>query len=69
VFSRNEYRTLDLSAYDPREAEEFRTRFLPVGETRAGPVVEWHGYAADFLRILDFETLGLQEDYQLGHEP
>lgn len=45
----------------------FATR-VPVGETRVGPYVEYHAYASDFMRILDSETLGLQEDRRLGHD-
>jgi hypothetical protein len=47
---------------------QFEKVALPVSENRVGPFVQWHGYTSDFLRIVDFDTLALQEDYRLGHE-
>ena len=47
---------------------EFERDILPVSDNRVGPIIEWHGYASDFLRVFDLETLGLQEDYRLGHD-
>jgi hypothetical protein len=41
---------------------------MPTGERRVGPYVEWHAHSADFLRTIDVERLGLQEDIGLGHE-
>jgi len=41
---------------------------LPTSERRVGPYLQWHAHSADFLRGLDIETLGLQEDVKLGHE-
>jgi hypothetical protein len=53
----------------PREAVcQFARAEVPLGENRVGPFVQWHGYTSDFLRIVDFDTLALQEDYRLGHE-
>jgi hypothetical protein len=47
---------------------QFTRAEVPTSENRAGPFVQWHGYTSDFLRIVDFDTLALQEDYRLGHE-
>lgn len=66
-YSSSLYRTFDLSAYDPVAAADFRSR-LPVTDTRSGPVIQYHTYTTNFHRITDFETLGLQEDYRLGHD-
>lgn len=41
---------------------------LTVPQRRVGPVVEGHFYASDFLRTYEVETLGLQEDFRLGHD-
>jgi hypothetical protein len=41
---------------------------IPVSDTRISPFVQLHGYQNKFLRVLNLETLGLQEDYQLGHD-
>jgi len=46
----------------------FVARRLPRSDTRVGPFVQYRGYTSDFLRVLDFETLGLQEDFRLGHD-
>jgi hypothetical protein len=35
---------------------------------RAGPLLEAHFYTNDFLRTFEAETLGLQEDFRLGHD-
>ena len=66
-YSSNNYRTFDLSAYNPIAADDFRSR-LPVSDARSGPSVQYHSYTTNYHRITDFETLGLQEDYRLGHD-
>jgi len=66
--NRRSYRTDDLSRFDPTAAREFVATAVPVGDTRAAPFVQYRGYSNDFVRVLDFETLGLQEDYRLGHD-
>jgi hypothetical protein len=40
----------------------------PNDEERVGLGFEWHTYSSSFLRTFDLETLGLQEDYRLGHD-
>lgn len=49
-------------------ASAFTQENVPRGEARVGPFVEWHGFRNDFLRTVDVETLGLQEDFRLGPE-
>jgi hypothetical protein len=39
-----------------------------VGEKRSLGYAQWRAYGNDFLRIVDYETLGLQEDYRLGYD-
>ena len=65
---RRQYDTYDLSAYNPVAAQDFLNKAIPVSDNRAGPFLQWRTYRTDFTRVLDFETLGLQEDYRLGHE-
>jgi hypothetical protein len=62
------YRIPNADDLSPVVVEQFRRMMLPVGETRLHPFAQWRSYGNDFLRILDFETLGLQEDYRLGHD-
>jgi hypothetical protein len=57
-----------LTAVDPAAAEEFRETQIPVTDTRASPFLEARSYQTEYVRVLDFNTLGLQEDYRLGHE-
>jgi len=40
----------------------------PRDDVRASVGVEWHSYSSSFLRTFNLDTLGLQEDYRLGHD-
>ena len=53
---------------DPQSIAAFERAVVPTGEDRVGPFLQWHGYTSDFLRTLDLDTLGLQEDQRLGHD-
>jgi hypothetical protein len=66
--SRRVFRPLDLSGYDAAAVGEFMREVLPVSDTRVGPYIEYRTVPTSFMRTLDFETLGLQEDVRLGHE-
>ena len=55
-------------AHAARSVAAFQRSVVPTGEDRAGPFLQWHGYTNDFLRTLDIDTLGLQEDHRLGHD-
>jgi hypothetical protein len=56
----------DLSPYDPTVAAAFTRRFIPITDHRVGPYFQWETYTTNFLRVIDLETLALQEDYRLG---
>lgn len=58
----------DEARYPAETVAAFEREVLPVGEVRTGPFVQTRAYANDFLRIVDFETLSLQEDYRLGYD-
>jgi hypothetical protein len=53
---------------DPKTAADFVAKYVPVSDTRVGPYVQYHSYAMRFVRVFDFDTLALQEDYRLGHD-
>lgn len=53
---------------DPRATADFVREEVPVSDTRLSPFVELRSYTSEYKRVLDFETLGLQEDFRLGHE-
>jgi hypothetical protein len=60
------YAVPDRSAYDPATVASFETTWLPVSDDRVYPFARWRTYGNDHLRVLDLETLALQEDYRLG---
>jgi len=61
----DDYRSLGPS---PRAIAAFAASYIPTSDTRVGPFVQYRSYTSNFLRVLDFETLGLQEDFRLGHD-
>ncbi len=63
---KSRYRLPDLSLYDPATVQAFDRTRVPLSDDRVGPFVEYSTYSTDFLRILDLESLALQEDYRLG---
>jgi hypothetical protein len=66
--SRARYRVPEAPSVDRESLRAFERGVLPTGEDRAGPFLQWHGYRSDFLRTFDLDTLGLQEDFRLGHD-
>ncbi len=64
---RNEY-TTSFSGIDSASVADFVANNVPVGDTRVGPFVQYHGYKKRFVRVIDFDTLALQEDFSLGHD-
>ena len=47
---------------------DFVASEVPVDDTRVGPSLQYHTYRMRFVRVVDFDTLALQEDYRLGHD-
>jgi len=66
--TRRVYREGDLSSFDRRAADEFRAFAIPRSDTRVGPFAQIRAYSTRFMRVIDFNTLGLQEDIRLGHD-
>jgi len=58
----------DFPGADPRTAADFVATNVPVNNTRVGPSIEYHTYTKRYARLLDFESLALQEDVGLGHD-
>ena len=65
--SHAQYRPFDLPFINPAAASDFITHAMPVSDDRAYPALEWRSYSTSFLRVIDMETYGLQEDVRLGH--
>ena len=66
--SRKVYRFDAPAGLAPAAIAEFEARAMPVSDTRVAPTFKYATYSTRFLRVLDFNTLALQEDYRLGHE-
>ena len=66
--SRRVYRQDDLSRYAPEVARAFVDFAVPRSDTRIGPFAQIRSFSTRFMRVLDFNTLGLQEDIRLGHD-
>jgi hypothetical protein len=66
--NRNVYRTFDLSSFTPAGRAAFFADLMPVSDTTIGPYIQYHDYSSRFLDVLDFETLGLTENFRRGHE-
>jgi hypothetical protein len=60
--------TTSFPGADPATVADFDTANVPLSDTRVGPYVQYHGYRKRFVRVIDFDTLALQEDYSLGHD-
>ena len=58
----------DFPGASSQTVADFVTAFVPRGDTRVGPSIQYHAYTKRYLRVLNFETLALQEDFHLGHD-
>lgn len=57
-----------LGRFAPDVVSEYVKARIPVGDTRVGPALQARIYTTRFKRVLDLETLGLQEDIRLGYD-
>jgi hypothetical protein len=64
---RRVYEPPDLSGH-PEVVREAFLSLLPVSDMRISPFAQVHAYPNRYLRVLNFEVLGLQEDYALGYD-
>lgn len=67
VFSERLYRPTGQEGVDEVAAAEFNRRQIPRSDRRLYPYVEIATYTTSFARLFDAESLGLQEDFRLGH--
>lgn len=65
---RRKYSAARLRGHDPAAVHAFAERAVPVSDTRLGPVAQLRSFHARYLQTIDYNTLGLQEDVQLGHD-
>ncbi len=66
--NRNVYRTGDLTSFAASARADFLDRAVPVSDTQIGPYLQVRSYVNRYVTVLDFNTLGLQEDYIAGHD-
>lgn len=64
--SRRVYRSLVPESVDPVERQRFAEREIPVGDTRFAPFFQISRYDNDFLKTIEIEALGLQEEFRVG---
>jgi hypothetical protein len=57
-----------LEAVDPVAYALARARLYPSGERRISPYAQVHSYSNRWLRMLNYDSLGLQEDWRMGHD-
>ncbi len=62
------YSTEGVDGIDPRAVSQFVASSLPTGEDRVYPYARWRSYAGHFFRTIEVESLGVQEDFRLGHD-
>ncbi len=65
---RRRYRSRDLSAYSEGAQRTFERVVLPTSDTRVSPFAQVRARSSRFLRLINVETLSLQEDLRLGHD-
>jgi hypothetical protein len=52
----------------PSAEADFSAEWLPVDDTQIGPVIRVRSFEERYLRTVELDTLGLQEDFRLGPE-
>lgn len=63
---RRDYQSRVGPEVDPEEREEFEREDIPVSDTRISPFVQVSTFENRFMKTIELETLGLQEDFRLG---
>jgi hypothetical protein len=66
--SRRAFRAGDLGGFAPSARADFLGTAVPVSDTQVGPYLQLHSHVNRYLTVLDFNTLGLQEDFIAGHD-
>src|SRR5882724_4680247 len=62
------YPTPEARLPSAADVAAFTRASVPTSDRRVGPFFQYRTYTSDYLRVLDLETLGLQEDFRLGHD-
>jgi hypothetical protein len=59
---------VDFPGVDKQTRDDLIAYHVQRSDTRVGPSIQYHGYTKRYVRVIDFDTLALQEDYRLGHD-
>jgi hypothetical protein len=65
--SRSVYR-VPAAGLNPTTVADFIRDRVPLSNTTVGPSIRYRTYTKRYLRVIDFDSLALQEDYGLGHD-
>jgi hypothetical protein len=68
TINRTIYQVNPPATTSSQTATDFVSHEVPVSDTRVGPSLQYHSYRMRFVRVIDFDTLALQEDYRRGHD-
>lgn len=60
--------SFEPKAFDADDLSAVLAERVPSGERRVSPYLQLHGYANRWLRTINYDTLGLGEDWRMGHE-
>jgi len=63
-----DYPSPDSLLPSERDVAAFTIAHVPTSDRRVGPFLQYRAYTSNYLRVLDMETLGLQEEFRLGHD-
>lgn len=66
--TRYAYSASAIAALPPADQRAFLQTLVPVADTQIGPIAQVHFYSSRFLDLLDFDSLGLTENLQRGHD-
>jgi hypothetical protein len=65
---RRHFSTARLRRFDPAAVAEFDADQVPVSDVRLSPFLQLRSFDTRFMHVVNYGTLGLQEDVRLGHE-
>ncbi len=66
--TRHAYTASAIAALPLADQQAFRQTLVPLSDTQIGPTAQVHFYSSRFLDLLDFDSLGLTENLQRGHD-
>lgn len=62
------FEPVDPERYSELALQRFVESEVPVSDSRTSPYLQLRSFEARYIRLLNYQTLGLQEDVQIGHD-